>query len=198
MSNHSLRFQVTKLIETCLNRKEIFRGDLLHVFKDEAKLPDQTTSTREWIQHPGACAVVPVFRDGTVMLIRQYRYPTGQIHLEVPAGKIDPGEPPLETAIRETEEETGLRVGDIAYAGHFYPCIGYADEIIHIYVAWDLDQIGSNRDDDEFLLTERVPYHTALDMIASGEINDGKTITSLVKAQMWWRENAPFPVRFSE
>lgn len=182
------------LVESTVKSVECFSGKLVHLFLDEVQLPDGSHSTREWIRHPGAAAVVPVFEDGSVMLVKQYRYPVRQIFYEVPAGKIDPGEPPEKTAERETREETGLRAGKFAYVGHFYPVIGYSDEIIHIYAAWDLEQAAKNRDRDEFLLNVRIPFRKALEMIDSGEISDGKTICSLLRTWRWWERDAPFPI----
>ncbi|MEX0771282.1 MAG: NUDIX hydrolase [Balneolaceae bacterium] len=187
-----------QLLESTLHSREIFKGKLLHVFKDQVKLPDETESSREWIKHPGACAILPVFRDGSIMLIRQFRYPVKQIFYEVPAGKIDPGESPVTTAIRETKEETGLKAGSIEYVGHFYPAIGYSDEIIHIYVAWDLIQLDQQSDDDEFVINVRIPFSEALSMIQNNEISDSKTISTLTKTRMWWKKFHPFPVEFNE
>ncbi len=186
-----------KLIERTIESCEQFKGNLLHVYVDKALMPDGSSSVREWIRHPGACAVVPVFRDGTVMLVKQYRYPVKQVFFEVPAGKIDPGEPPETTALRETEEETGILAGSIEYIGHFYPCIGYSDEIIHIYSAWDLEQLPENTDDDEFLVNARIPFKQALSMIEEGVITDAKTICSLMKTHMWWLQNSPFQISFT-
>lgn len=182
------------LVETTTETRQPFTGRLLHVNQDTIRLPGGGTSVREWIRHPGACAVVPLFRDGTVMMVRQFRYAIGQVFLEVPAGKIDPGELPEVTAARETEEETGLRAGRLEYLGHFYPLIAYSSEIIHLYVAWDLEHSTRSLDSDEFLITVRVPFAEALRMIGSGEINDGKTICALLKCRMWWEQNAPFPI----
>lgn len=184
------------LVEERLKSESLFRGKLLDVYIDTVQLPDGNRSTREWIRHPGACAVVPVFRDGTIMLVKQYRYPVGQIFYEVPAGKIDSGEPPEQTASRETGEETGLHAGSISYIGHFYPVIGYSDEVIHIYAAWDLQTRTTDVEADEFLIPQRVPFATALEMIATGEITDAKTICSLVRTRMWWERHAPFAVDF--
>lgn len=155
----------------------------MHVFKDEAILPDSSTGRREWIQHPGACAVVPMFGNGDCVLIQQFRYPAQQLFWEVPAGKIDVDEDPLSTASRELEEETGYRAEQLTYIGHFYPAIGYADEIIHIYLAEGLTQGAQNTDQDEFLSIYRVPFEEALSMIDSGEINDAKTISSIIRVQ---------------
>lgn len=184
------------LKETTRTSEEIFNGELLHVFRDEVSLPDETSSVREWIRHPGACAIVPVFRDGTIMLVRQFRYPLKRTFYEVPAGKIDPGEPPYTTAVRELEEETGLRAERCEKVGHFHPVIGYSDEIIHSYVAWDLTRHSINSDSDEFLEPHRVPVSRAFSMIRTGEITDGKTICALMQTKMWWEENHPFDLAF--
>lgn len=180
---------VKQLVEKKLSSKQVFKGKLLHVFYDEAELPNGKVGTREWIKHPGACAVVPVFENGDIMLIKQYRYPMGQIFWEVPAGKIDAGEPQDSTAFRELEEEAGLRAKDFNYVGHFYPGIGYSDELIHIYIAWNLKNVEQDMDEDEFVLKQRIPFNQAIEMIHSGEINDGKTVICLLRAWHWWQKS---------
>ena len=174
--------------------EEIFNGELLHVFKDQVELPDQSTSVREWIDHPGASAVVPIFGDGTVMLLKQFRYPPRKTFIEVPAGKIDPGEDAGSTAERELLEESGITCRQLIEVGSFYPAIGYANEIIHVFVGWNLDEEAQSEDDDEFLLKYRIPFSEAMKMIRTGEIDDGKTICSLLHAALWWKENAPFHI----
>ena len=176
------------LIEKKLSSKEVFSGKLLHVFFDEASLPNGEIGTREWIKHPGACAVVPVFENGDIMLIKQYRYPMNQIFWEVPAGKIDKGESQDSTARRELAEEAGIKANNVEYVGHFYPGIGYSDELIHIYLAWNLETVAQNMDDDEFVIKERIPFKEAMDMVYSGEINDGKTIICLIRAWHHWQK----------
>tara|TARA_R110000868_G_scaffold408293_7_gene691099 strand:- start:56174 stop:56740 length:567 start_codon:yes stop_codon:yes gene_type:complete len=176
------------LIEHKLSTKQVFKGKLLHVFFDEAILPNGEIGTREWIKHPGACAVVPVFENGDLMLIKQFRYPMSQIFWEVPAGKIDTDEAQDRTALRELEEEAGLKAKQYEYIGHFYPGIGYSDEIIHIYMAWNLEMVEQKMDEDEFVLKERVPFKEAIKMVHSGEINDGKTIICLLRAWNYWQE----------
>ena len=172
-----------RLAEQKKHSEKVFSGDLLHVFKDEAVLPDASTGRREWIQHPGACAVVPLFENGDCVLIQQFRYPAQQLFWEVPAGKIDRGEDPFTTANRELEEETGYRSKEWTYIGHFYPAIGYADEVIHVYLAEGLIPGRQNTDEDEFLSVYRVPFNEVVDMIHSGEINDAKTISSIIRVQ---------------
>jgi ADP-ribose pyrophosphatase len=172
-----------ELIETTKSSKKVFDGKLLHVFYDEANLPDGSVSSREWIKHPGACAIVPIFENGDVMLIDQFRYPPKKLFLEVPAGKIDKGEHPDETAKRELLEETGISAKNLIRIGHFFPAIGYADEIIHIYVAQSLSVDTEKTDDDEFVQQRRIPFQEALAMVHSGEIDDGKTICCLLRAE---------------
>jgi ADP-ribose pyrophosphatase len=179
---------VKGLVEQTISSDKMFEGRLLHVYYDEARLPDGSISSREWIKHPGACAVVPLFENGDVMLVRQYRYSMSQIFYEVPAGKIDPGESQDNTAIRELAEEAGVVAGNMAYLGHFYPCIGYSDEVIHFYIAWDLDLIEQDTDHDEFVEQVRIPFKEAVAMVHNGEINDGKTVVCLLRAWEWWQE----------
>jgi ADP-ribose pyrophosphatase len=185
------------LTEKELSSQRVYDGRLLQVYVDDVKLPDNSESTRDWIKHPGASAIVPVFEDGTIMLLKQYRYPPRKLFIEVPAGKLDEGEPPIVTAKRELEEETGYECSDIESAGSFFPAIGYADEEIFVFVAWNLQKKLKNVDDDEFVINHRVSFAEALDMIATGEIDDAKTICSIIKAKVWWEENEPFKVNFS-
>jgi ADP-ribose pyrophosphatase len=184
-----------KLVERTISSKEVFNGRLLHVFLDEAHLPDGSTSTREYIKHPGASAVLPVFENGDVMLVRQFRYPVSQIFYEVPAGTLDPNEDPDSTARREIKEEAGLACQQYQYVGHYYPGIGYSDEIIHLYVAWGLEAFEQEVDEDEFLLKARLPFKEAVNMVHSGEISDGKSMVTLLRAWKWWEENGPFIIR---
>lgn len=186
-----------KLTETPLASRQVYDGPLLQVYVDDVRLPDNSESTRDWIKHPGASAIVPVFEDGTIMLLKQFRYPPRKVFIEVPAGKLDEGEPPIKTAKRELLEETGIQCREIANAGSFFPAIGYADEEIHVFVAWNLDEETKNVDDDEFVINHRISFKDAIAMIASGEISDAKTICSIVKARTWWENHEPFPVSFS-
>lgn len=189
-------FDASLLIEKENFSKQVYDGKLLKVFYDEVTLPDQTFSSREWIKHPGACAVVPVFEDGTIMLLKQFRYPPRKIFIEVPAGKIDPGEDPVRTAERELLEESGVECKHIVQTGSFYPAIGYADEIIHTYAAWGLTIKDQNVDEDEFLQPFRISYQKAIEMIGVGEITDAKTITALFQTKMWWEKKGSFKISF--
>lgn len=174
-----------ELKEQKLASKEVYNGVLLHVFSDEVRLPNGHASVREWIKHPGAAAVVPLFENGDTMLIKQFRYPLGKVFYEVPAGKIDQGEMPEETAGRELKEETGLLYNELISLGEYHPSIGYSDEVIHLYVACGIKQFEKQMDEDEFLITERLSFEQAIKMVHTGEITDGKTIAALVKAWHW-------------
>ncbi|TNE74324.1 NUDIX hydrolase [bacterium] len=177
------------LIERRISTEQVFSGKLLDVRRDLALLPDESKSTREWIKHPGATAIIPVFENGDILLLHQFRYPLSQIFIEVPAGKLDPGETPDQTGIRELAEEAGLQCTQFDYVGHFYPGIGYSDEIIHIYLAQGLSEVPEKTDDDEFVEPFRVPFSQAVEWALNGTISDGKTIISLLKAWDWWQKN---------
>ncbi len=170
-----------KLIEHTIDSEYIFDGVLLKVYRDHALLPSGESSVREWIRHPGASAILPVFKNGDIMLIKQFRYPMSQIFYEVPAGKIDSGEDPLQTGIRELKEEVGLSATNWHYLGLFYPSIGYTDEVIHLYLATGLDHHENNTDDDEFVIPERMPFKDAVDMVHEGNITDGKTMVTILR-----------------
>lgn len=185
---------ISELNETKINSKEVFNGRLLHVFSDEVRLPDGNTSTREYIKHPGASAVVPVFKNGDIMMIKQFRYPLNQIFYEVPAGKIDADEEAEKTAARELTEETGLITDNLHYLDPFYPSIGYTDEIIHLFCAWNITRADSNIDDEEFLQTIRIPFKQAVQMVYEGKITDGKSMISLLLGWHWWQQEGPFQI----
>ena len=173
------------LVEKKKSSQQVYDGNLLKVFVDEVQLPDGSSSTRDWINHPGACAVVPIFDNGDILLIEQYRYSCKQLFIEVPAGKIDKHESPDKTAERELVEETGIVADQITYIGHFYPAIGYSDEIIHIYAAHGLTFEEQRTDEDEFVSLSRTPFTDAMEMIKTGVITDGKTITCLHRVWNW-------------
>ena len=182
------------LVETELSSKQVYDGDLLNVHRDEVRLPDGSTSAREWIKHPGASAILPVFENGDVAMIKQFRYPVRQVFWEVPAGKIDPGEEPGETIKREVIEEAGVTCHNIHCLGSMHPCIGYADEIIYLYVGWGLEELEQQVDDDEFLSIERLPFREVVEMAFQGHIPDGKTFMNVTRAWHWWQQHGPFPI----
>jgi ADP-ribose pyrophosphatase len=134
------------------------------------------------VRHPGGAAVVPLFGDGTVAFVSQYRHPTRRYVLELPAGKIDPGESPAATAARELEEELGVVAGRLEPLSEFYTTPGFCAERLWVFLATDLAETKLRREEDEIIEVVRVPFATALDMVASGRIDDAKTIIGLLLA----------------
>ena len=171
------------LTEHTLHSEPVYDGVLLHARRDRVRLPDGGESVREWIAHPGAAAVVPVFEDGSTILLRQFRYGPRREFLEVPAGKIDhPGEDPADVARRELEEEAGWVAGRVERVGETYPCIGYSDEVIHLFVAENLTRGQEGAEDDEFVVPVRMPLEEAVRMAREGEILDAKSCVALLLA----------------
>ena len=171
------------LAESQLSTDQLVDGVLLKAFRDEVRLPDGNTSVREWIDHPGASAIVPVFEDGRTLLVRQFRYPPRRTFLEVPAGKLDePGEDPAEVAARELEEETGWRAQRFDSLGAAYPCIGYSNEIIHVFAAYGLERSEQDLAEGEFVEVVEMDLGEAVQRAREGTIKDMKTITALVYA----------------
>jgi ADP-ribose pyrophosphatase len=167
------------LHETELASETVFKGRLLHVKRDRVRLPNGAESSREYIVHPGAVVIIPVFANGDLLLERQHRYPLHRDFIELPAGKIDPGEDDLTCARRELEEETGYRAAEWREATTIYPCIGYSDERLAFYLARDLTEGNHGRDHDEFLEILRVPFGEAMDWLRSGRICETKTVIGL-------------------
>jgi ADP-ribose pyrophosphatase len=173
------------LRETPLLREQVWKGRLLDVRRDTVALPDGSQATREYVVHPGAVVVVPLLDDGRLVMERQYRYPVGRVMLEFPAGKIDPGEPPFLTGVRELAEETGYRAREWARAGVLHNAIGYSDEGIEIWFARGLVRGAAGLDDEEFM---EVVTHTEAEadaMAAGGGITDAKTLIGLLWLQKW-------------
>lgn len=172
------------LTESPIQSDVVFDGVLLHVRRDRVRLPDGGESVREWIEHPGASAVLPLFEDGTVLLIRQFRYPPRQEYLEVPAGKFDvPGEDPVELARREMAEEVGLTAERWTPLGTTHPCIGYSNEVIHLFLAEGLQETDVHVDDDEFIEPVRMPLAEAVELARTGQVLDSKSALTLLLAQ---------------
>ena len=169
------------LVEKKISSEAVFDGVLLHVRKDNVELPNGHESVREWIEHPGASAVIPLLPDNQIILVRQFRYAVGKVTLEVPAGKLDKvGEDPLECAKRELSEETGYTAGKIWKLTTIATTVGFSNEYIHLYAASDLTAGELHPDSDEFINVVKVPLTAALQMVESGKIFDAKSAVSIL------------------
>ena len=172
-----------KLEETFVSREEIYNGSVLHVVRDEIKLPNGDTSHREFCLHIGAVCIIPITDDGMVVMERQYRYAHGRVFFEIPAGKLDyPDEDPLEAAKRELLEETGAVAEKITYLGRLDTTPALIRERIHMYLAEGLTFGERKLDADEFINVELVPLTDLVEMVMRGEICDGKTQIAILKA----------------
>jgi ADP-ribose pyrophosphatase len=171
------------LTEHTLEQKTVYRGRLLHVQEDTVRLPDGSTARREYIVHPGAAVMLAMPDRETVILERQYRYPLRAHVYELPAGKIDPGETALETAQRELLEETGYRANEWRHLMTTYPVVGYSNERIELFLARDLEYVGSALDEGEFLEVITLPLEEAMAWLRSGRICEAKTAMGLLLAE---------------
>ena len=167
------------LTETQVDTALVYEGNFIEVHKDQVRLPDGNISTREYIKHPGAVAILALLDNGNLIMERQYRYPPRQEFIELPAGKIDPGEETLHTAERELLEETGYVAREWIHLTTAWPCIGYADERMEYYLARGLSHQGSRLDDGEFLEVFELSPKEAIDWIRRGKITDSKSRVGL-------------------
>jgi len=168
------------LTEKVICSERIYKGRVVHMRVDTVELPDGRQSTREIVEHRGAVAIVPLLPDGRVMLIRQFRLAAGEILLEIPAGTLDPGESPEICAVRELEEEIGYRPGRLEKLSISYLAPGYSSELLHCFLATDLESVPNRPEADEFLEPFPISLEEALLMIGRQEIKDAKTICGLL------------------
>jgi len=166
----------------------MYDGDFIRVSKDRVSLPDGAVTSREYIKHPGAVAMLALLDNGNLVMERQYRYPPRREFIELPAGKIDHGEDILVTAQRELLEETGYVAKEWIHLTTAWPCIGYADERMEYFLARGLSHQGSKLDDGEFLEVFELPLTEALEWLRMGRINDSKTIVGLFWLEKYLNE----------
>jgi ADP-ribose pyrophosphatase len=171
---------VKDLTEHFVAGEEVYSGRLLKVQRDRVRLPDGSEGVREYIRHPGAVMILPLFDDGRVLLERQYRYPHRREFIELPAGKLDPGEQHLDTAKRELLEETGYVAAQWRRLGLLHPSIAYSDEGIELWLAQELELRERKLDHGEFLETLILPFGEAMQMVRDGRITDAKTVAGLL------------------
>lgn len=158
----------------------VFSGHMLDVRRDKVRLPDGREAAREYIVHPGAVMVLPLFDDGSILIERQFRYAMRSHFYELPAGKIEGGEGDLATAQRELLEETGYVAQSWRHLLTMHPCIAYSTERIELYLARELSFVGHVGEDDEFLETLKLPQAEIRDWLREGRISDAKTIVALL------------------
>lgn len=177
-------FNLEAMEEKTLSSKTLFDGKVIHLHLDDILLPDGKIGFREYCTHNGAVCVIPLDSDGNVICVRQYRYAIGKPLLEIPAGKLDsPEENPDDAVRRELREETGASSEKITYLGLYYGSPALLNEKIYMYLAEDLSFGDSSPDEDEFLEVIRIPLKKMVDMVLSGEIEDGKTQSAVLRAQ---------------
>lgn len=180
-----------QLTEKTISTEPIFNGKIISLQIDTVELPDGTRATREVVRHPGAVAVLAV-KDGRLLLVDQYRQPLGRCELEIPAGKLEKGEDPLEAARRELQEETGYQCGKLTLLHSFYTSPGFADEIIHVYLAEQLTSGEAAPDEDEFLEVVEASFDEVQQYIAEGRIADAKTILAAYIWQLGLAQGSEF------
>ena len=172
------------LTERTVESKTIYEGKIVTVLVDQAELPNGNRALREVVLHPGGVAILPLDQDGNVTLVQQYRYPFHELLLELPAGKLDPGEDHRAAAARELSEETGLEAGELTYLGCILASPGFCSEKLHMYLARGLRRSVSHPDDDEFLNVITMPFAELVQKVMDGTIQDAKTVATVLKTKV--------------
>lgn len=170
------------LFETKIDSTEIYNGKILNVTRDTVRLENGETAYREVIHHSGGVCVLPLDDNGDVLFVKQFRYPFADVLLEIPAGKREIGEDPLECGIRELSEEVGATADEIIPLGKLYPTVAYDTEVIYMYLARGLHFGKQHLDEDEFVDVVRIPFDEAYKMVMRDEIPDSKTQLAILKA----------------
>ena len=169
--------------EQTLESHTAYAGEMLTLKVDRVRLHDGTLAKREYVTHPGAVLIIPLIDEKTLLLEYQFRHPVGRHGYELPAGKIEPNEEPLQTAKRELIEETGYEATNWTHLVTHYPCVGYSNERIELYLAQELRYVGHQPDEGEFLETFAISIAEALDWVKAGKITDTKAIMGLLLAE---------------
>jgi ADP-ribose pyrophosphatase len=165
-----------------IESEHIFKGAVFTIERDRLREESGFEIVREVVRHSGGAGCLPLFPDGRVALVKQYRHPAGRELLEIPAGKIEAGESPIESAARELEQEIGFSAGRIEPLADFYSTPGFCEERLYIYLATELIQVEQNLDHDEFVEVVYLPLAEAVKMAVSNQLEDSKTIIALLLA----------------
>ncbi|EFL44638.1 hydrolase, NUDIX family [Fannyhessea vaginae PB189-T1-4] len=178
---HGVRLTPTKDVlasiqETPIMEQTLFEGLIFNVNRVDVRLPNGSVSQRDIVRHSGAVGIVALTDSGKICLVRQWRATLDRATLEIPAGKLEPGEDPLACAKRELKEETGMTAGNIAFLTTLAPSIGCSDELIHLYMATDLSCGDAHPDADEFVKAELIDLDTCINLVLDGRIEDAKTV----------------------
>lgn len=181
------------LAERPLTEDVAWTGRIFNVDRLRVELPDGRVAIRDVVRHPGAVAIVALTEDGRICLVRQYRTALGRVTVEIPAGKLAPGEDPLECAGRELLEETGMSAEKIAFLTTIATSDGFCDELIHIYMATGLEFSRSDPDADEFINVDLVPLEELVDAVLDGRIEDAKTVVGALICDSVMHRLAPEP-----
>jgi len=163
----------------------LYKGIIVNVRRDIAVLQNGNRVQREVVEHPGGVGIVPITRDNKVLMVRQYRYPMEEELLEIPAGKLEGGEDPFECAVRELSEETGCTAGTYVDLGMIYPSPGFCREVLHIYLALDLEYGQMHLDENELLSVEAIEIDELMDMIMENGLRDAKSVIGIMKAKRY-------------
>lgn len=173
--------------EKTLKSERIYEGKILNLRKDTVTV-EHGISEREIVEHRGGAVIVPVTEDGSVVMVKQYRKAAGRVMLEVPAGKIDPGEDHFTTAVRELKEETGYTADKVEYLTTMYPSVGYSEEKLYIYLCTGLTPGETDPDENEAIDVVELPLDQIYRTIMDGKIEDGKTLAGVLMAKCLWAE----------
>jgi ADP-ribose pyrophosphatase len=171
------------------NRTTVYHGKVFELIRENVTLENGTTTDVEFIEHPGATAVIPFLDDNRIVLLKQYRHALKKYIWEIPAGTLNPQEEIISCAKRELIEETGYSAGQWHKLGEITPVPGYSNERIHIFLATELQPADQNLDEDEVIQVQAVDFLKAIEMIGDGEIQDAKSIAGLFLASLWLKSN---------